>query len=76
MGLQGVSRAERAGQCILLLITPKTPFKKPDDALPVPLGKLVGVGGFGVGEGGMPILEGQLVLTKRRQRKASGHIGG
>ena len=52
MGLQGVSRAERAGQGILLIITPKTPFKKPDDALPVPLGKSEGVGSQRWGEGG------------------------
>ena len=35
--------------------------------------------GWGVKDGvkeGEATLEGQLVLTKRRQRKASGHIGG
>ena len=49
MGLQGVSRAGGAGQGISLIITPNAPFKKPDDALPVPLGNSEGFVGLGWG---------------------------
>ena len=50
-GNKGYHGRGGAGQGVSLIITPKTPFKRPDYALTVPLEIWEGEVGFGVGEG-------------------------